>query len=49
MAETRNYPRQIVVRVSDDTYQRLKQAADADRRPHTQLARCILEDWLEER
>lgn len=46
MAETRNYPRQIVVRVSEDTYQRLKEAADADRRPPTQLARKILEDWL---
>lgn len=46
MAETRNYPRQIVVRVSEDTYQRLKEAADADRRPQTQLARKILEDWL---
>lgn len=48
MAETRNLPRQIVVRVSETTYERLREAAMEDRRPHTQLARKIIEDWLDE-
>ncbi len=47
MAETRNYPKQIVVRISKETHQQLKEAADKDRRTPTQLVRKILEDWLE--
>ena len=46
MAETKNFPRQLVVRVSEDTYQQLRKAAEADRRPHTALVRNIVEDWL---
>ena len=46
MAETRNYPKQIVVRISKETHQQLKEAADKDRRTPTQLVRKILEDWL---
>jgi predicted transcriptional regulator len=47
MAGPRNYSRQIVVRVSEDTFERLKEAAAKDRRPHTAMARKILEDWLD--
>jgi predicted DNA-binding protein len=47
MAGARNFPRQIVVRVTDDTYERLRSAAKDDRRTHTQMARMIIEDWLD--
>lgn len=48
VARPKKLTHQLVVRVDEETYQRLAKAADRDGRQPTQLARHLIQRWLEE-
>lgn len=48
MARPKTLTHQLVVRVDEDTYQRLARAAQEDGRQPTQLARHLIQRWLED-
>jgi predicted DNA-binding protein len=49
MLMTERRSTQMVIRLEPTLRERLEAAASADRRPVSNLVRCVLADWLKER